>query len=203
MIFHVKQDEEAENHLSWWETSSSTGWAGGRTVSTASCWLTRPEQTKRLESTSKLQISPCLIFVVSKGLKAVGVSRGTDVCTTIPGKYFSRGINHCFAYWQRGSSEFVSSYRPAKGPVPFTWSGTCLIKQQICDWYTSPPCIPYTPREPRVHLRGESGPTWKTSKVSRWKRIQSLTGGGANKSSSAFTAFVVKVQAASSHGFQS
>ena len=46
----------------------------------------RPAQTKSLESTSKLQISPCLVFVVSKGFKTVGISRGTDVSTTIPGQ---------------------------------------------------------------------------------------------------------------------
>ena len=36
------------------------------------------------EFTSTLKISPCLVFVVSKGLKAVGISRGIDVCATIP-----------------------------------------------------------------------------------------------------------------------
>ena len=108
----------------------------------------------------------------------------------------SRGRNHCFAHLQRGSSEFVSSYRPAKGPVPFTWR--CLIKYNK-NKFTWPPCTPYTLREPRVHLRGESGPTLKTSfstRASRWNRIQCLTGGGGgNKSFDLFTAFVIKFRA--------
>ena len=36
---------------------------------------------------------PCLIFIVSKGLKAVRISRGTDVCATIPGKKKRRENN--------------------------------------------------------------------------------------------------------------
>ena len=125
MRFHVQQAEGAENHLSWWEASGSTGWAGGRTVCTASCWLTRPDNTFGIY----LEVTSITLSYIHRfqGSQSSRDLQRSWCMHNHPWEVMSRGRNHFFAYLQRGSSEFVSSYRPAKGPVPFTWSGTCPI----------------------------------------------------------------------------